>query len=297
MKDNHNQKMLDHKNLKSILSAQQKEMTNHLIYFHLAQKEKDSERKNLLKTLSDGEFKHYQNLKKHTRQETSANHLKLWWYYLISWIFGKHFILKLLKKKCPETKRFYHQKKHLISELKIMVQEEEKHEKHLLHLIKEDSLRYAGSVVLGLNDALVELTGALAGFTLALENTTLIGVIGLITGISAGLSMAASEFQSRRAEAGKYKPIRSAFYTWIAHLTTVLLLIMPFFLFGSVYLSLGISILFAIVVIGIFNFYLSVAKELPFWSRFGQMVLISLGVTVITFGISYVLKLWLGMDF
>lgn len=289
--------MLDKKNLGIIISAQQRELTNHLIYSHLSHKEKDLGRKNLLKTLSDGELEHYQNLKKQTHRETSANYPKLWWYYLIGWLFGKHFILKLLKQKCPETKQFYHQKKHLISELKNMVHDEEKHEKHLLHLIKEDSLRYAGSVVLGLNDALVELTGALAGYTLALQNTTMIGVIGLITGISAGLSMAASEFQSRRAEAGKYKPIRSAFYTWGAHLTTVIFLILPFFLLESVYLSLGISILFAICVIGIFNFYLSVAKELPFWSRFGQMVLISLSVTVITFAIGYLLKLGLGMEF
>lgn len=288
--------MLDLKNKRRILSAQQKEMTSHLIYRHLSQTEKNPERKRILNEVANEELKHYHLLKKYTHQEVQPNNLHLFWHKLIVKIFGVHFVMKLLKKRGVEARQFYHQKKNLFSELKIMIHDEEKHEKHLLHLIKEDSLRYAGSLVLGLNDALVELTGALAGYTLALQQTTMIGMIGLITGISAGLSMAASEFQSRRAEAGKYKPIRSAFYTWGAHLLTVLFLIMPFFLFSYVYLSLGMSLLFAILVICGFNYYLSVAKEQPFWSRFGQMVLISLSVTAITFGIGYLLKLWLGFE-
>ena len=40
-------------------------------------------------------------------------------------------------------------------------------------------------MVLDLNDALVELTGALAGRTLALENTKLISLTSLITGVAA----------------------------------------------------------------------------------------------------------------
>ena len=49
-----------------------------------------------------------------------------------------------------------------------------------------------GSVVLGLNDELVEFTGALAGFTLALSDHRLIALTGSITGIAAALSMASS---------------------------------------------------------------------------------------------------------
>ena len=55
-------------------------------------------------------------------------------------------------------------------------------------------------MVLGLNDALVELTGALAGFTLAFRNTCLIAMAGFITGIAASLSMAASEYLSTKSE-------------------------------------------------------------------------------------------------
>ena len=60
---------------------------------------------------------------------------------------------------------------------------------------------YLGSIVLGLNDALVELTGVLAGLTLALQNSRIIIISGFITGTAASLSMAASEYLSTKAEA------------------------------------------------------------------------------------------------
>ena len=49
---------------------------------------------------------------------------------------------------------------------KEIVEDEDKHEQELIDLIDEERLRYVGSIVLGLNDALVELTGALAGLHL-----------------------------------------------------------------------------------------------------------------------------------
>lgn len=60
-------------------------------------------------------------------------------------------------------------------------------------LLDEERLRYTGSTVLGLNDALMELTGVLAGLTLALRDTKLIVLTGAITGIAAVLSMGVSE--------------------------------------------------------------------------------------------------------
>jgi len=68
-----------------------------------------------------------------------------------------------------------------------IVANEEKHELELIALIDEERLKYIGSVVLGLNDALIEFTGTLAGLTFALRNTQIIAVAGLIMGIAASL--------------------------------------------------------------------------------------------------------------
>ena len=79
----------------------------------------------------------------------------------------------------------YQQLFEIIPEAETIMRNENQHESALLQLLDEEKLWYTGSIVLGLNDALVELTGALAGLTLALQNTKLISLTGLITGIAA----------------------------------------------------------------------------------------------------------------
>lgn len=85
------------------------------------------------------------------------------------------------------------------------------------------------SVVLGLNDALVEFTGALAGYTFALQHAKLVALTGAITGIAAALSMAASEYLSTRTENNVHKnALKAAVYTGIAYVITVVVLIFAF---------------------------------------------------------------------
>jgi len=174
--------------------------------------------------------------------------------------------------------------------------DEEKHEGELLDMLDEESLKYAGSVVLGLNDALVELTGALAGFTLAFQNTRIIALAGLITGISASFSMAASEYLSTKSDEDEQNPIKAAVYTGIAYLFTVIFLVLPFFIFKQYLVSMGMTLLNAILIIAIFNYYISVAKDLSFRKRFLEMATISLGVAVFSFIIGNIIGRVLGVD-
>jgi len=46
----------------------------------------------------------------------------------------------------------------------------------------------------------------------------------------------------------------------------------------------------------VFNYYISVAKDLDFRRRFTEMAVISLGVSALTFGISFLIKKALGVD-
>jgi VIT1/CCC1 family predicted Fe2+/Mn2+ transporter len=149
--------------------------------------------------------------------------------------------------------------------------------------------------VLGLNDALVELTGALAGFTLALSDNKIISLVGLVTGISAALSMAASDYLSSKAE-GDPKARKSAVYTGVAYFFTVILLILPFLVITSKFLALGITLATAILIIFVFNYYISTAKDLNFKARFLEMATISMGVAAFSFFVGYALKFILGVD-
>ena len=52
----------------------------------------------------------------------------------------------------------------------------------------------------------------------------------------------------------------------------------------------------AIIVIYIFTFYVSVAKELSFRKRFFEMASISLGIALISFIIGFFVRIFLNID-
>ncbi len=183
-----------------------------------------------------------------------------------------------------------------LPEAKRIVDDEGQHEQELIAMIDEERLTYMGSMVLGLNDALVELTGALAGFTFALQHTSLIAMAGLITGIAGSLSMAASEYLSARSEKSGKEPFKSSTYTGSAYFLTVLFLISPYLVFTNFYLCLGVTLLNAIVVILIFTFYISVAKDLSFKARLMEMLSLSLGIAGLTFVIGFLVRRFLNVE-
>ncbi len=175
--------------------------------------------------------------------------------------------------------------------------DEEEHEKALLAMLDEERLQYVGSMVLGLNDALVELTGSLAGFAFALQNTRLIALSGLIVGISATFSMASSEFLAARSE-GRSDALKSCSYTGIAYLLTVIALIAPYLLVptGAYVPALLCMLAVVILIIEGFTYYTSVAQDQPFKSRFLEMAGISVSVAVVSFIVGILAKQFLGVD-
>lgn len=278
---------------KKLLRAQRNEITEHLVYEGLSQSVKDLHNKSVLKRISADELKHYDFWKQHTQEDVKPHKLSVWKYLLISRILGITFGLKLMEKGEEAAQVTYGQISKSIPVTESIVADEDEHEGQLLGLIDEERLRYVGSMVLGLNDALVELTGALAGLTLVLGHARLVAMAGLITGIAASLSMAASEYLSTKTEGGDKNPMKASVYTGSAYILTVLFLIFPYLLLTNLYLSLGLTIMNALVVIFIFTFYVSVAKDLPFWRRFLEMALISLGIAALTFAIGMLVKVFL----
>ena len=289
-------RFLDEETRKLVLTSQKNEITEHLIYKKLAQSTKDAQNRNVLQRISDDELKHYNFWKQFTDKDTKPDKLKVWMYFLIAKILGITFGIKLMEKGEEKAQTTYEKISEVVPSAKEIVEDEDKHELELINMLDEERLRYVGSIVLGLNDALVELTGALAGLTFALQNTRLTAMAGLITGVAASLSMATSEYLSTKSEGYVKKPLRAAFYTGAAYVITVLFLIFPYFVFGEPMLCLGFTILNAVIVIFIFTFYISVAKGIPFKNRFSEMVAISLGVAALTFLITFVIKIFLNVE-
>ena len=64
----------------------------------------------------------------------------------------------------------------------------------------------------------------------------------------------------------------------------------------NLYLALSLTLINAIVVIFIFTFYISVAKDFQFKRRFWEMALISLGVAAVSFGIGVLVRIFIGVE-
>jgi len=280
---------------KKLLVFQRIEITEHQIYKRLAATINSPANAKILQHIADDELKHYDGLKKYTGKDAAPYWFNMWFYYLISRLFGFTFGIKLMEKSEEGIQKDYDDVAAFVPEVEIFKQEEKTHEDELVNMLDEERLRYAGSIVLGLNDALVELTGALAGLTLALQNVKLIALSGLITGIAASMSMATSEYLSTRSEETNKQPARAAIYTGIAYIITVALLILPYLLFENYYLDLAIALTTAVLIIAMFNYYVSVAKGGSFRERFLEMAGLSLGVALFSFILGYFIRIWLGI--
>lgn len=276
---------------------QQQEIDGAALYRKIAMLTKnESERKTLL-SISDDEYKHAAVFEKYSGCKLKPRSFRMLCYTLAARVLGYTFVIKLMERGEDLGIKAYESQIAQIPELKQILEEEEVHEQELLDMLDEERLHYVGDMVLGMNDALVELTGALAGYTFAMQDTHIIAMAGLITGISATLSMAASGYLSSR-EAGQNNAAKSAAYTGIAYLVTVALLIIPYLLspVDRYFRALIITLVIAVAIIALFNFYISVAKSRPFKHNFFIMSAISLGVAVISFAVGVVVKNVLGID-
>ncbi|MGE4571943.1 MAG: VIT1/CCC1 transporter family protein [Candidatus Izemoplasmatales bacterium] len=287
---------LSKEDLKTIKAFQKGEITEYHVYQNIAKKEKDEKNKEILLTIAKDELKHYHVWEKISGEKVNPSQFLIFIYKVLTFIFGYTFTLRIMERGEESAQKAYSKLKGYEDVIEKITKEEEEHEVKLLDMLDEDRLNYVGSMVLGLNDALVELSGTLAGLTLAFQgNTALISLSGLITGIAASLSMAASEYLSSKSE-NQDNALKSSLYTGGAYILTVIVLVLPYLLLDNAYVALGIMLGAVVFIIFFFNLYISIAKGLNFKKRFLQMAMISLGVAALSFLIGMVIENVLGVQ-
>jgi VIT1/CCC1 family predicted Fe2+/Mn2+ transporter len=279
-----------------LLVMQRGEITEYHIYKKIAAAQKDPHNRDVLTRIAQDELGHYETWKRYTQQDVLPNNPRIWFYYLIARFLGMTFAIKLMEGVEKRAQSYDKTLIDKIPEIQTILTNEETHERELIALIDEDRLKYMGSVVLGLNDALVEFVGMLAGLTFALQNSRIIAVAGLITGVAASLSMGSSEYLSQKSVKTTTNPKKAALYTSIAYIATVALLILPFLVLASPYYALVFTLLVAGLVIFLFTFYITVADDLPFWRRFAEMLIISFGIAAISFVIGIIIRTVLNVN-
>ena len=282
--DSKNQKSISRETLNLLRTMQQNEVDESEIYRRIAAHAKDEKNRKVLLRLSNEEHAHAMKWNEYTGEELRPRIGRVFRRMLVVKLFGFTFAVKQMENGEKNAQEKYEWLSREVPEAEEIQSQEKEHESELIGLLDEERLRYVGSMVLGLNDALVEMTGTLAGLTLAMQNTRLIALSGLITGISATLSMAASEFLSAKSE-GRTDAAKSSVYTGVTYLVAVALLILPYLLLSKQHYlpALGLMLAIVILILVVFNYYIAVAKDMSFGKRFGQMAFISLGVAALSF--------------
>ena len=278
-----------------LIRLQRMERTEMEVYRRLAKREKNDGNKIILEKISKQENNHYDLLKEKTGEDVDYSKFRVYFHVITSIFLGLTFSLKLMEKTEQNAAQEYRDLGY-----DDIAEEEDEHEKELLSLLEEDALNYLSSIILGLSDALVELTGALAGLTFAFQELRVVALAGLVTGISASFSMAASEFLATKEENSSRSPIKAALFTGSAYIITVFLLVIPYLLltdnseiiFGLEphIQALIVTFIIGLLIIALFNFYVSVAQDKSFNRRFIEMVIILLIVTMISFLIGLLLR-------
>lgn len=282
---------------KILLRIQQSEMTEATAYHAMVDAIKDERNREALTRLADEIASQVRTLETYTNKQLAADERKVKRYARMARVFGFTFAAKLMDRR--KIKFVNHSKKLLseMPEVEKMQADEQKRDDELFALLNEKRLSYVGAMILGMNDAIVEITGTLAGLTLAMQNTRLIALSGLITGVAATLSMAASEYLAERSD-GKGDAAKSGLMTGGAYFITVVILLLPYLILDDkmYLLAMGIMLVLVVLILAGFNFYTSVARDVSFGKNFGQMCAISLGVAALSFVLGYAVRTFLGVD-
>ena len=281
---------------KRVLKAQRYTVVAKEVFRRLSETTQGEQNKKIFARMANEETEHLAYLQSITGKDVGSQASQIKRFFVEVKVFGFTFSCRRLHFHKQFSNKVYAELALLDPTAEAIYQRSLKHEEELLGFIDEERLHYVGAIVLGLNDALVEITGALAGVTFSLCNTKVVALTGIVTGISATLSMAASNYLAVKAD-GTNDAMKSGVVTGGSYLAAVVLLVLPYLILPDQMYAPAFWIMLAEVILILlgFNYYLAVANATPFWKRFLQMAIVSMGVALIAFLIGLLAKDLLGI--
>lgn len=206
---------------------------------------------------------------------------------IIRFLLGLTFTLKFLGRHEKQVIEGYKKVSRDLSgedqaTLQWIIKDEETHEKAFINQIDERMVRYLSFIVLGLADAIFEITGVHAGFLGATNSTLVAGVAGLAVGFAAAISMGSAAYLQAKQQSSS-KPAFSAIATGVAYLSAVALLAPPYFVAKDLFFAFSGSLTLAVVLIFFFTLYSSVVGERSFPREFAVGISLTLGTALATF--------------
>jgi len=162
-------------------------------------------------------------------------------------------------------------------------------------MTKTHKFKYTGAMVLGMHDALVEITGIIAGLAFAIDSRRVIIMTAAIAAVAASLSMAAANYMAQRAEDRADAGICAA-YTGAMYIGTSAALMLPFLLIRNRLWAIGAMVAVVVAIIWLFNWRIGRANGRPWGRKFLEMFLVCAGVSIASFIIGQAAKFFLGVQ-
>jgi VIT1/CCC1 family predicted Fe2+/Mn2+ transporter len=276
------------------------EFKDYVIYRSLADAERDTTRREILSNLSKKEYEHYMFWLQLTNyQPKPPSRLRIGLMITLRRLLGLVFITRLLERHERSVVRWYRELSDALppkerETLFHIMREEEEHEKMLIGQIEENIIKYLGYVVLGLADAIIEISGVHAGFLGATNVTILAGMAGLVVGFAASISMGVAVYlQAKQTPA--IVPFRAALLTGITYISTVILQALPFFLTSDIFIAFTASIAVSITLIAGFTYYGAVVRDVDSRKEIITNIALTLGTAAATYLFGELLSTWLGI--
>jgi VIT1/CCC1 family predicted Fe2+/Mn2+ transporter len=265
------------------------EFSDFTLYDRLAKTiRSDSPFEETLKKLSSTEYGHYQFWKKYVPdEEPKIAKLKLYWVLFLRRFLGLTFATRYLDRHESKVVKEYQGISQLIppedrARFEEMVADERDHEKAFAMKIESSAVRYISFVVLGLADALVEISGIHAGSLGFYDRTEIAGLAGVIAGGAASLAMASAAFaQAKQGFQGSAR--LSALYTGVSYFITAIILATPYFLTSDMVYAISSSLFLAVVILAVTTYYSVVIQDKPFFKDFVEILLILFAATIILY--------------
>lgn len=277
------------------------EYKDYLIYKTLAEKEKNLEFKKILENFIEQEWQDYNFWLRFINKKISVSKITILKYLLMRKLLGLTFTVKFLETREHKTIEYYTKfletinDQDLKKEITEIITHEREHELKLANQINEERVHYLGNVILGLNDALIEISGSLVGFAFAYWNNILVVISGIIVGLSATLSMTSSSYLQAKHERDK-SPVKAALYTGLAYFFIIILLILPFIIFKNTILSLILMFFIILIIISALAYYSHIIFDYSLKNNFIEMLSLSLGVALVSFIIGNSFKKFINLD-
>lgn len=286
----------------AVLAAEsaQDEYADRSVYLALSRREKNPEFKKALENIANGEQSHFEFWKTYAPNvEVSAKRLRMYVIVFIRIILGLTFTLKLMERHEGKLHTRYRMIAESIpaedkSRFQAMMDSEEGQEGLLIGKIQENRVKYMSFIVLGLADAVVEISGIHAGSLGIYGRTTLAGLAGIIAGMAASIAMGTAAYaQAKQGFQGSAK--WSAIYTGVSYMITAIFLALPYFLTENMAGALVTSLVVGVILVATMTFYDTVISQRPFKRQFGEISGIILAASVALFFIGTVVGQYLGV--